>query len=346
MAQFFATLASFKSHLGGSVNQSLELESVAPVIADTAERHLLPYLGQSYYDDLLADFEDDMLSPVEEKLVEKLQRALALLTMYEYLPVAAVQVSEAGVFRVETDSHKAAFRYQEAQLRAYFLEKGYEALEAMLVYMADNRASLTTWRDGAEGTAYLSTLLNRVGDFRVYYGSNLSRYTFECMRQAVRVVEYHAVRCQVPAGFWSAFQTKYLAGTLTASEKSLLALWREAVAHYAAELAMRYGIVEYRYGRLVETFVGVEQGTVSQKQPALNDASVKNWLHYALGQSRTGVWKSFLVEAKADFPLVFDVASGGTSTATDAWHINTADEAAEAEAARIETNKASAVVRF
>lgn len=345
-APFFASVSELKQHLGGGVNRSIEMDSLAPVVEDTAERYLLPYLSRTFYDTLLSKYVAATLTSNETQVVNRLKRALALLTMYEYLPLASVQISEAGVYRVETETHKAAFRYQEASARAYFLEKGFEALETLLVYLADNRASHTSWRDSTEGAAYLATLLNRVSDFRVYYGSNLSRYTFECMKAAVRLVEYHAIKSQVPAAFWADFQADYFANTLDSAQKALLALWRDAIAHFSAEMAMRFGIVEYREGRLVETFVGVEQGAVSQKQPAMNDANVKNWLHFSLGQSRMGLWKQHIVANKSSFPLMFDTASGGTNTASDAWHINTDDEATEAAAAREEKLKNAAVVRF
>lgn len=337
MAEMFSSLSDFKPFVGGAVNNTVELASLEPVIYDTARRHLVPWLGQTFYDAIVGGS--------HTALVPLVRRPLAILTMYEYSKVASVEFGEAGMFRMETSDRKSAFKYQENMYREYMLEKGYDALEYLLKFLDDNKGTYTTWAGTDEAMMHRAPLLNYAADFRRLASVQCDRYTFETLRPIIADVEIFAVQKLVPTTFWSGFIARHKAGTLTAQEKALRNLMRTAIAHRALSEATKLHWVHVQKGKVfvVEDTADTFSNARPTPQPfagGMSQAAQEIW-----ADRHTSVWRQYIVENKADFATVFDTDSGGSNTGTDAWHINTDDEQADANAALI-TEKKRPVYNF
>lgn len=333
MAELFGSLAQFKEHVGGAISQSVEIDSLAPVIADTARRHLVPHLSLDFYESLV-NAHAGTPSAEEEALLPYVQRALALLTMHEYTKVGGILFTEGGIHRVESETHKSAFRYQEAQYSEYAIEKGYDAIEEMLRFLGNNVANYSDWAESAEGEAHLSLLFNYAADFRTLLYLPCDRHTFEHLRPLLAAMEQAAVEPLLPAAFWIDFKTRYADNDLGAAEKALLKLIRKAIGHKAMEEASLLQMVHTTGGRIVLLEQFGEQSQINRTSPT---ASALATHHRGQGQWAdrwTQAWVNYIKANAEDFPLVFDEASGGTNADADAWHINTDTEQATEDAAQ------------
>lgn len=339
MAELFASFADFKTNVGGAVNQSLKIESLAPTIYETGRLHIVPWLGLTYYQFLVAG---SGLTGNDTALLPYVKRALAQLTMYEYSKVGGVEFSESGMHRIETDSRKSAYRYQEREYRDDMREKGYNALEDMLLFLDTNKANYATWAASDEGLAHRTPLLNYAKDFRLLMLPDCDRFTYEAIRPIINSVESMIAPKIFPAAFWSGVSTRHLAGTLTTAEKVVRRYLRLSIGHKAIEEAIRQRWIQVTNGR-----VGIAEDFGDQRNTNLTmPTSTGSGLYIT-----HDVWSDrFICEAieymRANptlFPTAFDVASGGTSTATDAWHINTVAEQEEADTATVSAKKAAAV---
>lgn len=337
MAQLFGTFAEFKQFVGGAINTSLELNSIAPIIEDTAIRHIVPYLSKDFYDSLVAAY---VGSPTHAQtaLLPFVRRALALLTIYEYAKVGGIQLGEAGMHRIETESRKAAFRYQEKQYSEYFLEKGYDAAEVCIKFLTDNIGTYPTWASSAEGLTHRNSLLRYATDFRRILQLQCDRYTFQCLRPIMSEVERFGVQYLLPKGFWTDFIAKHVANTLNSSEKMLLDMMLKSIAHRAVEEATKQHWITIKSGRVYIQEEFGEQSQVNRTMPGAQGSGL--YVHHQIWSDRhTSDWVCYMYDNPTLFPLAFDVASGGTSIAADAFHINTTTEQEEANTAAIERNK-------
>jgi hypothetical protein len=338
MAELFTSIAEVKAHVGGAISTSLELSSIEPVIYDTARRHIVPYLSGSEYAALVAAHAANTMTAAQTALLPFVRKPLALLTMYEYGKVGGIEFGEGGIHRNESETKKAAFRYQEKAYSEYALEKGYDALELMLKFLSDNAVTYTGWAATEEADAHRTPLLNYAGDFRRALQVNCDRYTFECLRPIVASVEAFGVRAMLPVAFWTHLVANHKAGTLTASEKELRARIRTAIGHRALQEAIALHWVQTRSGRIsvVEEFG--EQSQFNRTMPVSQPAGAANLAQQVWADRHTAYWRQYICDHPAEFALVFDVASGGTNPAADAWHIPTTAEAAAeaaAESARL-----------
>lgn len=343
MAELFNSISEVKSQVGGAISQTLELDSIAPVIYDTARRHITPYLSQSVYDALVSAHAANTMTSAQTALLPFVRKSLALLTMYEYSKVGAIEFGEGGIHRNETDSKKAAFRYQEKQYQEYCLEKGYDALEVMLKYLSDNTGSYATWAATPEAEAHRTPLLNYAAAFRMAVQVQCDRYTFECLRPIIGAVEAFAVQALLPQAFWDAFVTAHVAGTLTNFEQTLRLRIRRAIAHRALDEAMMQHWVQTKSGRIVVVEEFGEQNQFNRTSPQQFAAGFAHLTQQAWADRHTAYWRQYILDNPEEFPLVFDEASGGTNTDADAWHINT-DEEAETAATEELLRKQSAAV--
>jgi len=222
-AELFSTFADFKNYVGGRVNTSLELDSLAPTIWETARRHVVPNLSQTEYDALVVAAQGTP-TIAQQALLPFVKRTVAVLTMYEYSKVAGIEMSDSGFHRRETESLKSAFRYQEKQYQEDAREKGYDNLELMLKYLSDNAATYTGWAATEEAKRHREPLLNYASTFRILTDYKCDRYTLEALRPIISSVQMFGVEKQLPASFWTGFITRHVAGTLTAPEKAVRTL--------------------------------------------------------------------------------------------------------------------------
>jgi hypothetical protein len=333
-AELFSTFADFKNYTGGRVNTSMELDSLNSTIYETARRHIVPYLSQSEYDALVTASQGIPTS-AQQTLLPFVKRALAVLTMYEWSKVGGIEVGDAGMHRIETETRKAAYRYQEKAYQEDAREKGYDNLELMLKYLTDNAATYTAWAATDEAAMHRGMLLNYATTFRLHTDHNIDRYSFEALRPIISSIESFGVEQVVPATFWTGFKSRHIAGTLTTPEKTVRDMMRKAIAHKALEEATVQHWVRIKGGRvvLIEEFGEQNQYNATTPQGSHAALSQRNVLW---SDRYTNAWKKYMNDNPTLFATAFDVASGGTNTADDAWHINTEAEQDEADDVDIE----------
>lgn len=260
MAYFFSTISELKEQIGGGANVSLEISSLDPSIADAMDLHIRPVLGQEFTSELLLEWIASeaetpiALSDETVELLPYLRRALAKLAMYEYAKIGGIQFSEAGIMRVETENSKSAYKYQENQYKQYMLTAGYEAIEQMLMFLNDNRADYTTWRDSDEGERSRSSFLNYAADFRLVQGKGISRYTFDILRPIMEDIETFAILPLIGDEQFDALKTA-IAGTaaISATDKQLIAAIQRAVAAFALKEATQKLLVQTDGNNIVQT---------------------------------------------------------------------------------------------
>ena len=340
-AELFPAFSDFKPYVGGRINQSVRLESLEATIYETARRHITPWLTDTLYNRLVAGAS---LTSAEMALLPYVRRPLALLSIFEYSKVAAIEFGESGMHRIESDTRKSAYRYQERAYKDDALEKGYDALEVMLRHLDTNKATFTDWAASDEGLVHRTPLLNYASDFRLLALPECDRYTFECIRPIISEVETFAVKKILPATFWSGFQTRHLAGTLTSAEKVLRKYMRQSIAHRAIEEAIKSRWIRIDGGRIAIHEDFGDQRNTNMTMPSTTGGSL--YVNHMTWSDRfNALWVEYIRANSVSFATVFDVASGGSNSATDAWHINTTTEQTEADCLLI-TEKKKPIYRF
>lgn len=297
----FASISSMKSFIGGAANVSIEMDSIGPVIDLAAQKHIVPWIGPAQWADLV----DNLNSPsaAQTALLPYVQRPLAMLAFYEYAHIGGVQFSEAGIFRVETDEMKSAYKYQENQYKTWMLENGHEALELMLRFLHDNKSDYPLWAASTAFSRHLSLTINYAADFRNLYSHYLSRYTFELIRPAIEDVETFAILPMLGEEQFDRIKAGIPAGDLTADETTLLSLIQRAVADFAVKEAAERLWVRIE-GKNVVQVEGLEPQTYDKYSSPIAGALGIKLRHQELTANRhISRLRKYLDDNSDKFPL-------------------------------------------
>lgn len=150
--------------LGGSVDD----EILQPYIRLAQEMHILPTLGQSLYDDLVAKVQAGTITGNDEILMESyIAPALVQLAFCEALPFIRVRIVNNGVTIMDSEQSTAATYGDMKPLMNRAKDLGLFHIERMIDYL-DNNTGLFSALD-AEGPGELCrTVRNYTQGLNVY----------------------------------------------------------------------------------------------------------------------------------------------------------------------------------
>ena len=299
----FNDISELKTYIGGGANLSLEMDSLAGSLHDAARDHLVPWLGRAQWDALVDAVENDDASTEENALLPYVRRPLAHLTMHEYSKVGGIQFGEAGIFRTESETHKAAYKYQENQYRDYMLEKGWEAIEEMLAFLEANEEDYNPWYASTAYERNKSLLINTAADFRESYSAYVGRYTFELLRPLIEDLEAFAIRPLLGDGQLDAIKAAILAKNLTAAQSALLKVLQKAVANFTMREGMKRLLVRIEGTKVVQSERLEPQSYEKAAPPSANALSLPLLQQDAWGNRYISYILKHLTDHIEDFPL-------------------------------------------
>lgn len=247
----FNNISELKEYIGGGGNITLHINSIGPVVPIAAQKHLVYWIGESQYDQLVTAVAGTPTTQ-ETALLPYVRRALALLTMYEYSKIGGIEFGETGIHRHETDEKKSAYKYQENEYRNFMLQNGYEAIEQMLKFLETNESDYPLWQsDGSSRNR--SFFINYASELREVYAKYISRYTFELLRPLIEDIETFAILPLLGQTQYNALKDGISTKSLTAPETSLVKLIKKAVGNFAIYEGMKRHWVRFEGNNVVQS---------------------------------------------------------------------------------------------
>lgn len=256
MAILFSNISEFKNHVGGSVNQSLEIASIAATIEDVAYEVIEPWLGEKTLQNLInpPDNLDAQQLQALETLKPYVQKPLAKLSLHVYTKVGNVEFGESGFTRPEV----TAFKYQENDFRATHLHYGYEALERMLKFLDQNETNYPDWMASSARERNRELFLMYASEFRDCHDKKVSRFVYKAIRGIISEMEDDYIEPLIGTPFFEDLKelhSKKLLGIALSTdpilveqaekEKKLLKLIQKAIAHLTIQTAIKRDWIFY-----------------------------------------------------------------------------------------------------
>lgn len=251
----FTDISEIQAVAGGGINASMYLQSIGPFFDIAHERHMEAWLGTDLYDALISGVANDNLTAEQEALLPYYRRALVWLALYEYHPHAAVQFSEAGLMRVESETHKTAYKYQESAKLRSTLQNGYEALEKLILFLETNKADYPDWEAAPGYLRHHEVLLHTAATFRIAQSKKITRHVFDLVRGIIEDVEQFAIVPLIGEDQYEALLEARKTGTWTTEtmEKKAIYLLQRAVAHFTLDNAIRLGWAQFEGDSVVQS---------------------------------------------------------------------------------------------
>ena len=231
----FNTISEFNVFVES--NNGMDYTSVLPSILAAEIKFLKPVFGTAFYDYLINQYQNGTQdNQVITNLIYYAQQALAPLALYLYIPVADVQITDAGIRRGDSDKAPGAFKYQVKDLQKAYLERGFQYLEEMIEYMDANASNekLSSWIDASEYGYYRSLFIKTGKEFEQFYTTiRYPRRIFTLLRSTMYNVQELTIADSISQELYDLFKSRHhdKSPTWSDSEAKLLSYLKPAIAH-------------------------------------------------------------------------------------------------------------------
>ena len=242
MKYLFKNTLQLCEHVGFDINTNFD--AIKRELAWCERTYIAKYLGSNQYNALLTAYNDgSSISDSDQELLDKVQPALANLTIAHFATTKQVSISEAGTRISVTADKKTAFQWQKEEVSREYFMRGFNLLEDLLSFLEANKDTYTAWRDQSY-TVFKEFLINDAVTFSTHYQISDSRRLFLAMRPAMRKVEVFTISPAITSGLVDKLKARIKDDSINGSTdadkkyKVLLILLQPAVANLTISRAV------------------------------------------------------------------------------------------------------------
>ncbi|QCR23075.1 DUF6712 family protein [Pontibacter sp. SGAir0037] len=259
------TIEEFREHV--SVNVATDIQTLQADVLLVEDEQIKKLLGYAFYEELLQKYEEGTLSDLQDKLLKKLQNAIANLAAAEFLPMANVQIDDRGAHVFSTDTEKPAFQWQIKMIQRQLQRKGFNAMERVLEFLEENidNEDFSAWAESEVSTVYRQYLINRTTEFNEHYSIGNSRLTFLYLLPFLKKMERFSLEPVLGTALFEELQEQIKDKDLTPDNTRLLELFvQPALAHLVVTKALTSGGFAFQgEALLVNLLEDTDSGTKS-----------------------------------------------------------------------------------
>ena len=222
-----------------------DFNRLKPHIANAETKYIIPLIGNVMYEEL-QEFHDNMplQNPTEVqeltlKLLKKVQHAtihLAYFVGYDFLNVS---VTDSGFKRLESDSKKGLYKYQEDNLKQYFSDAGFNTLDSILVFLEKNIESFSEFKASPNWTVLKSSFLPTVKVVEdIPYNIFGSRLTFLNLKPHVAFVQDTTIRIYLGEAIYQEILAEMVKDTPAPKVTAILPYIRKPLIYLSVAMLM------------------------------------------------------------------------------------------------------------
>jgi hypothetical protein len=157
------TAADIKQH-NGAVNHDIELKSVKSFIDDAIDLFLIPAIGRTSYNGIVNA--RLTLTPEQAPAFTLLQKACVGFFLAAYAVSGAVVIDGSGISVRRGPTVAPASDKKLMALRKDSLDKGYAAIEQLIIYLEEFIVNFPTYQNSTERKRNRSLLINTSAEFQ------------------------------------------------------------------------------------------------------------------------------------------------------------------------------------
>lgn len=248
----FSDINDLKTHIGGTYTASVKLASIAPFIEDAVRDNIEPRIGSETVDILRGD----NLAGKQAIAAGVFKSAVAWFAVADYLAFGSVVMTENGLMRVETDTYKTVFKYQDTRFDKNAVRKAYSNLEFLLKILSENGSDFIAYTGSDEKALNTSHFLNFTTDFRNCESRVPDRLTLESLLPYISDIETFMVEPFLGDTLYMHLKGRQYVSDETNltkfhAEKILIKLLRQGIAAFTFHLATVGNVIQFDGNRVI-----------------------------------------------------------------------------------------------
>lgn len=284
-----------------ALDENMDFDSIANHFALAERSYLKPLIGA--FLNTLDELDSSSGSSAElNQALKYAQAAVAYFGMYKATPNLNIKISGNGYSVNNSTNQAPASQWRVDQLRAEFLQNGYESLDAMLAYMEENAAKLEAWKDSEARKALLSFVIPDPLVFDSKVKISASRMTFEAMRSIMSDIQEIDVKGILTEALYLEYVSKLQNSDIKDDFLALHSKLQPAVANLTIAAALKTLPLKISNQSLVLDALVSESMKKSEdieaQQPLLR-GKIRH--HEALGKKYLAIAENWLLENTSKF---------------------------------------------
>lgn len=303
----FKTIDEVKEFL--VVGSGTDFNRLKPHIQNTETAYIQPLLGS----DLFAKLQQFFDTPPSEELTDQqkrmsellkiVQKSLIHLTYWSGFQVLNATISDGGFKRSENEKMKSLFKYQEDQLKDYFRNAGFNALDEVLEFIESNIAFFSEFKNSDNWTILKSAFIPDTKTFNSIIFINSSRLTFLRLKSFSGLVEDMSIRPILGETIFSEIKNEMVKEDPAVKVRNILSYIRKSVAYLSASRLMEESGADLTEKGLYFESTSAGFKNDGNKQPSNPEQVAALAARYrAIGESYLEQLKSYLIAHPTDWP--------------------------------------------
>jgi hypothetical protein len=236
------------------VTASFTYQQIKPSIDRSITKHLEPLLGRALLEDLrkadnTIEASGDSLSAdtvsistsegsqtidcntLKRELITMIERALANLAFYHFIPQLQVQIETSGIHIVTNENRKSAFPWQISDLKKQYAETGFELLDEILDFLEQNEHCFPRWTESDAYSKYKSCFIRTANEFNEHYYIHNSRRLFLGMAPVMKKVERFWIAEALGHTYYDKLKALMPDDALEAKDQKIVELLKPSIAN-------------------------------------------------------------------------------------------------------------------
>lgn len=230
MELIFKTTAELKQYATGFSENSLYFEDYKPDADVVQDFYLKKILGQETLTQLWEDYDAETLEGDMLLLWQKCMPVVANLTLYYFMPSQYSILSSGGDRTTSTEQAERSPLWAFRQKREQYLMKGMQAIDALYLFLEENKDVFEDWATSTAYTEYKQYFVNSTAVFHQYCRIANSRNTYLAMVPHIERFEEITLRPTLGTDFFDELKEKFIDDDLSADEKTLVGYLQNAIA--------------------------------------------------------------------------------------------------------------------
>lgn len=306
----FTTIAEIQKHL--SIGNDGSMDRFSPHILNGETKFMKPLLlgmfdeVQEFYDAKTQRPEDPDAAVIWDDMTElvfKCQKSIIHLAFWIGFQNLNSTISNSGFKRSESDKMKSLFHYQEDELKTYFRNAGFNAMDEMLAFVEENISSFSEFKASANYTLIRQSF---IPDTKTYDGIVHiagSRLTFLRLRNHMNLVEDMDIYPILGAAIYTTIKEEMVKDEPDAKVLKILPYIRKPIAYLSSALLMEESGADLTEKGLYFDSTRAIDNNIGENQPS-SDSRIAILVarNRAIGNAYLDQLKSYLVANIADWP--------------------------------------------
>jgi hypothetical protein len=298
---FFNTEEELQDHL--AVNNGFQLKVMKPSFRQAASKYIIPVIGKDFFNELLAAYELGGATQAQLDAIDYLQHALANYGMLLYIPVAFVNMGNAGIQEKGNSEGQPSRQWVTYDLKKALIDAADTAMEDLLSFLEENADTYPTWKNSQAYTYQGSLLIQNISQLVANVGNlQQSRRVYLVLRAYLQKAEQFYIKPLLGSSLYTDLKGKLASrANLTDDEKELWSLCQSPLAH----LALAKALPELNLQITEEgiTYKTSTNGIIKEDKPALDAISAHIRSLKEDGDALLDSLKNFLLENADDYLL-------------------------------------------